>query len=210
MTSQPGRTEAPLLGEPLPVELMNTIWAGRDGVHDALRDAAACVNWLASVPDLLPASGRATIVTANLKAHDVVSLRRLRDALRRLAAIASADDRVRAASAIGDRQTAIDVLNGACAAEPSWSQLSWPAGAMPTIARTSTGSPLEMAISAIAEAGAAFFAGPQREQLRACHAPGCVLYYVRDHPQRRWCSAGCGNRARVARHYQAHRAQTRT
>ena len=32
-------TRAPLLGEPLPVELMNTIWADRDGVHDALGES---------------------------------------------------------------------------------------------------------------------------------------------------------------------------
>ena len=33
-------TTAPLLGEPLPVELMNTIWADREGVHDALTTPA--------------------------------------------------------------------------------------------------------------------------------------------------------------------------
>ena len=29
----------------------------------------------------------------------------------------------------------------------------------------------------------------------------CVQYFVKDHPRREWCSAACGNRARVARHY---------
>src|SRR6266851_2221676 len=39
------------------------------------------------------------------------------------------------------------------------------------------------------------------DQLRACHAPGCVLYFVKSHPRREWCSVACGNRARAARHY---------
>jgi predicted RNA-binding Zn ribbon-like protein len=44
--------------------------------------------------------------------------------------------------------------------------------------------------------------GPDRSKLRACHAPGCSLYYLKDHPRRQWCSNTCGNRARQARHYQ--------
>ena len=47
---------------------------------------------------------------------------------------------------------------------------------------------------------------PGPPQLRACLGPGCVLYFVQQHPRREWCSAGCGNRARVARHYHRHRS----
>src|SRR6267154_2201100 len=39
------------------------------------------------------------------------------------------------------------------------------------------------------------------DKLRACHAPGCILYFVKSHPRREWCSVACGNRARAARHY---------
>ena len=41
-------TTAPLLGEPLPVELMNTIWAERGHVHDALGSPEESVAWLRS------------------------------------------------------------------------------------------------------------------------------------------------------------------
>ncbi|MCB0944909.1 MAG: CGNR zinc finger domain-containing protein, partial [Mycobacterium sp.] len=44
--------------------------------------------------------------------------------------------------------------------------------------------------------------GPAAVRLRACNAPGCVLYFVKTHPRREWCSEGCGNRVRAARHYQ--------
>jgi predicted RNA-binding Zn ribbon-like protein len=48
--------------------------------------------------------------------------------------------------------------------------------------------------------------GPAATRLRACYAPGCVLYFVKAHPRREWCSDACGNRVRAARHYQRSRA----
>ena len=44
--------------------------------------------------------------------------------------------------------------------------------------------------------------GADAARLRACYAPGCVLYFVKTHPRREWCSVACGNRVRAARHYQ--------
>ena len=54
------------------------------------------------------------------------------------------------------------------------------------------------------------FTGPAAVNLRACNAPGCVLYFVKSHPRREWCSEACGNRARAARHYQRVRSQKHT
>jgi len=62
-------------------------------------------------------------------------------------------------------------------------------------------APLPSARAQIARDAIALLGGPLREDVRACHAPGCVQYFVKDHPRREWCSAACGNRARVARHY---------
>ncbi|MFG1750655.1 ABATE domain-containing protein [Streptosporangium sandarakinum] len=59
--------------------------------------------------------------------------------------------------------------------------------------------------AALASAAIAFLAGPRRELLRACPAPRCVLYFVREHARQEWCSVACGNRARAARHYRQHR-----
>ncbi|MGW3040938.1 CGNR zinc finger domain-containing protein [Kitasatospora sp. NPDC001159] len=44
--------------------------------------------------------------------------------------------------------------------------------------------------------------------LRACHGPGCVQFFVKDHPRREWCGPGCGNRARAARHYHRQRGHS--
>ncbi|MEV8437963.1 ABATE domain-containing protein [Actinosynnema sp. NPDC051121] len=199
-------TDAPLLGEPLPVELMNTVWADRDGVHDALRDRDGTRAWLHAVAaraDLAPADLDA------LTAPDLDHLRGrlvgLRDAVRRLACEATGDPRPSAASDVRDREAAVAVLNGAAAATPRWSALSWPPGQAPSRHSRTGGPAVSAAVSALAEDAIALFTGDSRRLLRACLAPNCVLYFLKDHPRREWCSAGCGNRARSARHYQRHR-----
>src|SRR6516165_5245178 len=95
--------QAPVLGEPLPVGLMNTVWADAD-------DAAA---WLATV------ATRADVASADLfggmDAPDVDQLarrlRRLRDALRRLAAEVTADPRAAASSPLADLEAAVAEVN---------------------------------------------------------------------------------------------------
>ncbi|MGO4751944.1 CGNR zinc finger domain-containing protein, partial [Streptomyces sp. 2MCAF27] len=63
-------------------------------------------------------------------------------------------------------------------------------------------------VAALARDAIGFLAGPERERLRACPAPRCVRYFVKDHPRQEWCKPSCGNRARVARHHhRRHRAE---
>jgi len=206
-------TSAPLLGEPLPVELMNTIWADRDGVHDALGETAGAEAWLRAVaPRIgLPAAPDPAAPGA-LAAADLDRLTRrllvLRDALRRLAAEATGDPRPAAASATRELDAAVATVNQAAGAVPRWSALAWTPGEAPSrLARTS-GRAADAAVSAIAEEAIGLFSRDDRLQLRACLAPGCVLYFLKDHPRREWCSPACGNRARAARHYQRHRGST--
>ncbi|WP_229342586.1 CGNR zinc finger domain-containing protein [Streptomyces flavotricini] len=208
-STDPG-TSAPLLGEPLPIELMNTIWADRDGVHDAIAGPGEAVAWLRAVgPRLTPS---APAVGAWLDAErpagaeeTAARLRGLRDALRRLAAEATEDPRPDARSAIGTRDAALAALNEACGATPVWATLHWPSGGDPTrIVRTGDRAG-QAVVAMLAGQAVDLFTGDMRPQLRGCLAPGCVLYFVKQHPRRGWCSAGCGNRARVARHYQRHR-----
>ncbi len=201
-------TPAPLLGEPFAVELMNTVWADRDGMYDELGEPATALRWWRAVQHRLPspfehAEQQGHLVTIGPEA--VPSLRRLRDAMRRLAAETTGDDRPAARSATPDRETAITVINKLSARSPLWSELTWPAaGDAPRRVLHSRSVAVEAALAVIAEDAVGFFSGSQRLQLRACHAPGCVLYFVGDHPRREWCSAACGNRARVARHYDRH------
>ncbi|MGX7681809.1 CGNR zinc finger domain-containing protein [Jatrophihabitans sp. DSM 45814] len=200
-------------GEPLPVELMNTIWADRADIHDALDNAAEAEAWLAAARDRIAREAETIDVPhvgklAMGKSSTAVigDLRQLRDALRRLAATATADPRQPAASMIADNAEAVRIVNQACAQAPAWSELTWSADNTVRRRTISAHSGAEVTLTKIAEQAATLFSSPQRVDLRACQAPGCVRYFVRDHPRREWCSASCGNRARVARHYKRHHA----
>ncbi|MEP7022537.1 MAG: ABATE domain-containing protein [Actinomycetota bacterium] len=195
-------TSAPMLGEPPPVELMNTIWADRSGVHDSLADAAGLAGWL-----------EAAAVTDPVLARDPAALpafRALRDALRVLAAEVTDDTRPSAIAAGRDVAAAAAVLNRCCAAAPAWSQLAWPLDGRPSRQVVTAAGLAESVVARIAERGAELFGSDQCGGLRACWAPGCVLYFLREHPRRQWCSAECGNRARVARHYARHHGSPAT
>jgi predicted RNA-binding Zn ribbon-like protein len=202
--------DAPLLGEDLPVELMNTIWADRAGVHDALDGPTGALAWLRAVGSRLD-PGPAGLAGWLAHAHPAGlgetadGLRAVRDALRRLAAEVTADPRDVATPTTGTRAAALAALAQASAAAPTWSALHWPDGGEPVRSVHTAGPAGPAATSMLAEQGIALFAGPRRGVLRACLAPGCVLYFLREHPRRGWCSAACGNRARVARHYERRR-----
>jgi predicted RNA-binding Zn ribbon-like protein len=204
-------TSAPLLGEPLPVEFMNTIWADRTGVHDALATDTDVLAWIAATPTspgLADDQRRRWLAAAPAGevAQTADRLRELRDALRRLAAAQTADPRERAASVLSDVPTALGVVNSAAASAPHWSHLQWRGDGDPHRQTRTEAVPGNAVTAAIAEAAIDLFASETRSELRACLAPGCVLYFVKQHARREWCSAGCGNRARVARHYQRHRS----
>ena len=128
----------------------------------------------------------------------------LRDALRRLAALLTADDRPAAASATTDPRWAVAEVNAAATLAPTWPKLMLRGGTLDK-EMTGIGTPGDQLLTRIAREAIELFAGARRAELRACRAPGCVLYFVHDHPRREWCSSACGNRARVARHYGRHR-----
>ena len=205
-------TSAPLLGEPLPVELMNTIWADREGVHDALDQPAGTAAWLRAI------APRASLSIADLDSltadsnldHLARRLVELRDALRRLAAEATGDPRPAAATVTIELEAAVATVNQAAGAVPRWSALAWTPGETPTRLTRTRGHAGAATVSAIAEEAISLFGQDDRLQLRACLAPGCVLYFLKNHPRREWCSPACGNRARGARHYQRHRHSTVT
>jgi predicted RNA-binding Zn ribbon-like protein len=181
--------------EPVAVRLMNTIWADRAGVHDDLLNPADLVAWLVAVG--LDAR------IAKVSDADVLQAHRLRDALRRIAALCTDDERVAAASPL-DVDTALEEINDALAHQP-WARLTVRAGRLER-ETASAGVPLASVLAAVSAEAVDLFTGPDRSPLRACDAPGCVLYFVRSHPRREWCSIACGNRARAARHYQRVRA----
>lgn len=209
---------------------MNTIWADRHGVHDALTSRGDLTAWLHSInlterepsggagglePFAGPersggpaGTGRAMRVTSD----DLGQARGLRDALRLLAAHRTADPRPLASVVVpvpedsaADLAAAVAVVNEAAAARDP-ARLRLRDGRLERDA-TPAGPPATAALAAVATQAIALLTGPDAPPLRACLAPGCVLYFVQDHPRREWCCTGCGNRARVARHYQRHHSK---
>ncbi|HEY9473165.1 MAG TPA: ABATE domain-containing protein [Mycobacteriales bacterium] len=181
---------APLLGEPLPVELANTIFRSRDGRGDGLGTPGHLAGWLAEVRPRLdtPLSDQDLLA---IGPRELAAARELRDNLRALVDAAVNQHRPDPA--------ALATLNRYAHAAVRWHELSWDAG--PRARPCFDGPAVTAALTEIAQAGVDLFAGPRRAELRICDAPGCVLFFVRDHPRRTWCSNGCGNRVRAARHY---------
>jgi predicted RNA-binding Zn ribbon-like protein len=176
-------------GEPLPVRLMSTLWADRYAVHDALAGASDLGAWLVQTGLL----ERAAPSTAQAE-----SARHLRDALRRLAAQVTDDARDRAISPL-DLSAAVATINETIAAAPETERLRVATtGLVRDVVEEA--APVTAALGGVARQGLALVTDDPTP-LRACHAPGCVLYFVKDHPRREWCSLACGNRARAARHY---------
>ncbi|MGZ3144116.1 CGNR zinc finger domain-containing protein [Lentzea chajnantorensis] len=176
--------------EPRPVLLMNTIWANRSQVNDDLVTVAGLNGFL----------GFAAGETGE---DDLRAFRTLRQALRDLAAVLTQD--TRAVAQDRDLARAVTDLNLAAKRATEWPQLAEEDGKL--VRRNEVrGSRVDRALASIAAEAVELFTGEQQVLLRACYAPGCVLYFVKDHPRREWCSPGCGNRVRAARHYRRNRA----
>ncbi|MFH5208623.1 CGNR zinc finger domain-containing protein [Antrihabitans sp. NCIMB 15449] len=184
---------APLLGEPLPIELANTAYAVRGQPRDGLQTTAHLAAWLREVGSSEVASGE--VASGEMRttptAADLATARRLRDAIRTIAA----------AIVRGDQpdDAAVATLNSCAVSTRQWRELQ-PRPDLRVVPRTD-GTHSAAALSEIAANAIELFGGPFRTELRACAGPGCVLFFLKDRPRRQWCSPGCGNRARAARHY---------
>lgn len=175
--------------EPRPVLLMNTIWANRSQVHD----------------DLTTVGGLRDFLGVPADEADLEAFRALRQALRDLAGVFTEDTRAIAQDRDLDR--AVAEVNRAARSAPQWPRLIVRDGEL-LRDNESEGSPALQALASIAAEAVELFTGENRVLLRACHAPGCVLYFVKDHPRREWCSPSCGNRVRAARHYRRNRGES--
>jgi predicted RNA-binding Zn ribbon-like protein len=176
---------------------MATIWAGIEGRHDDFAGPADVDAWLEAVG--IPLAGaRAT----DAEFTDAI---RLRDAVRRLAAHVTSDTRNAVASALTGADEAIATLNEA-AGYVAGPRLARQGGQL-RLEQDSSVSRVKAGLAEIAEQSIHLLGGGAAHKLRACYAPGCVLYFITSHPRREWCSVACGNRARAARHYRKVRAR---
>ncbi|MFJ9759595.1 CGNR zinc finger domain-containing protein [Streptomyces sp. NPDC101149] len=181
------RAGFPMGGEPLvAVDLADTLMTAVRPTEDLIASAEAAETWWQLEATGLPAGPM----------PEPAVLRRLRTAVRDLL-----DAQLEGREA---DSTALEDLNAAAAGAPT----------SPRLVRTSKGLQGErrwhtefggnVALAAIAAEAITLLADPQRlSTLRRCANPACSMLFLAENKRRKWCKANlCGNRARVARHYE--------
>jgi predicted RNA-binding Zn ribbon-like protein len=174
---------------------------GHGGVADDLTGPAGLTAWVQAHPETMPDAGRFVADDASLAA-----VRDLRAAVRALfaRAVRPGDPSPADAAGLLPVPEAVRRLNAAAARTPTVPVLRWTEDAGPAVHQRPPDGDDDLT-AALAQAVIAFLASPDRERLRACHAPRCVRYFLKEHPRQEWCKPSCGNRARVARHHERHK-----
>ena len=174
---------------------------GDGGVVDDLTDPTGLTTWVRAHHDTLPDTDGFVADEAALTA-----VRELRASVRTLFARAVRPGAPSPADAarLLSLPEALRRLNEAAARTPTVPVLDWADDAEPVVRHQGVRGEGEV-VAVLAQAAVAFLAGPDRTRLRACHAPRCVRYFLKEHPRQEWCRPACGNRARVARHHERHK-----
>ncbi|MDQ0986234.1 ABATE domain-containing protein [Streptomyces sp. V2I9] len=180
--------------------LASTIRHGGDGgVLDELESVEATARWLRRQARGVGGIGE-LVVDEELREAVLLVRRAVRTLFAR--AVGPAPPSPVDAHRLMPADEALAALNAASARELVVPQLHWPAEGTPTATLASAeADPRVRLIALLARDAVDFLSGPQREHLRACHAPRCARYFIRSHGRQEWCTPACGNRARVARHY---------
>nr|BFE98835.1 CGNR zinc finger domain-containing protein [Streptoalloteichus tenebrarius] len=178
-----------MTGEPLALDLVNT----HPSIGDLLTTLDELRAWVTLEADRLPDVGTRT---AELTDADLTSVRAVRQHTATALEFARHGGRPPEAD--------LQALNQAQRAAPAILELTW--DGTTNAVRRRTGPVGAQLVAALAEAAAELLSGPEVTKVRQCEAEDCVMLFLPAHPRRRWCSAArCGNRVRVARHYQRHR-----
>jgi len=174
---------------------------GEGGIADDLTGPNGLTTWVRAHRDTLPDTDRFVADEAALTA-----VRDLRAAVRTLfaRAVRPGEPSPADAARLLPLPEALRRLNESAARTPTVPVLDWADDAEPVVRHQGVRGEEEI-VAVLAQAAVAFLAGPDRARLRACHAPRCVRYFLKEHPRQEWCRPACGNRARVARHHERHK-----
>jgi len=178
----------PRRGLPLPLELVNTQFALGGQLRDGMQTPGDLAEWLeanaAEFGDLcLPAPSEALLRR----------FQSLRAALRGIFGSRANDQQPPA--------DALATLNTVLAAAPRFSRLDWDARGPRVRSIDLAEDPETPVLAAVARSALEVIGSGTEAKVGQCRAPGCVLFFLREGRRTNWCSAACGNRARVARHY---------
>lgn len=185
-------TEFVTSGGHLALDLINTRPLGRDGeIEERLARVADLDAWLAAFASDLPRPRR-------LSREILEAVRALREA------VAEAVSALTEGSPVPHRS--LDLLTELQRRSPSYRALTVVDGQLEAeVARI--GPARDALLASLAAAATDLLVSERSDRVRRCEAPDCSVSFLAINPRRRWCSTDtCGNRVRVARHYQRHRA----
>jgi predicted RNA-binding Zn ribbon-like protein len=178
----------PMGGEPMvALDLVDTLMTAADPAVDLLDAPERSEQWWEVELARLPES----------PIPDPTAARRLRTALRDLFD-AHLEHRA-------PRATSVEDVNAVAASVPTSPRLTYPATGEPSAdTRWHTEQGGNPALAAIAREAIDLLATPDKlSRLRRCANPTCSMLFLAETTRRQWCASNvCGNRMRVARHYQ--------
>ncbi|MGB8861276.1 MAG: ABATE domain-containing protein [Ilumatobacteraceae bacterium] len=180
----------PVGGEPLAIDLADTLITSSQPPADLLAgEGRLAAFWELQHPRLPPGSSVPSLA-ATLA---------LRDAVR------STLDAIVQDTPIDP--LAIERINVASAGAVSWPLLTTsPRMELGTDDGWRAGEGAALSLAAVARSLIEVVTGPAVGRLRRCANPSCSMLFIADDARRKWCTTNiCGNRARVARHYQRSR-----
>jgi predicted RNA-binding Zn ribbon-like protein len=182
------RNGFPMGAEPLvALDLADTVMLAVDPAVDLLASPEQSAAWWRLELPRLPDSAR----------PDPAAVRRLRSAVRDLL-----DAHLERRAPL---PTSLEDVNAVAAAVPSSLRLvPDETGALTAVTRWHTEHGGNVALAAIAREAIDLLASPDRlARLRRCANPDCSMLFLAETSRRQWCASNvCGNRVRVARHYQ--------
>ncbi|WP_329129490.1 ABATE domain-containing protein [Streptomyces sp. NBC_01476] len=185
----------PMGGEPLvALDLADTLITVGDPPADLIAAPAAGAAWWELQARRLPPG----------PVPEPVAVRRLRTAVREVL-----DARLEGRAA---DPAALEDINAAAASAPSSPRLVADGDGLHAGTRWHTEYGGNARLAAIAAEVIALLTSPARaELLRRCANPDCSMLFLAENRRRKWCTANlCGNRIRVARHYdRTHRQEQR-
>jgi predicted RNA-binding Zn ribbon-like protein len=185
-------------GEPLAVELADTLVIVSEPPTDLLSDENACRRFWELQAARLPEGWSVPSLTAT---------RRLRDAIRQLLDSALHSERRGAVN-----RAALQTVNSMSSWAQTIPEVRLVGKELRGVETWRARTPADLAIAAVARSAIAILTEPgELQRLRRCANPNCSMLFINGDSRRRWCTPNiCGNRARVARHYQRHRQSDAT
>jgi predicted RNA-binding Zn ribbon-like protein len=178
------------LGQDLALDIANTVSISDGAEHDLIARVSDYERWAAAEGSALGFDPDERLALGVARSQ----LLELRPAVRAVIAAAAETREL--------PPGAVSALNRASRSAPSWVELDPATRRIRSRGRVETAKRL---LAAYARAAMALVGNSTAEEIRRCPAPSCGMFYRPGRSDQRWCSAQCGSRARVARHYRAHR-----